>query len=243
VDALPGPAWRGSAVHRIVELWVKEDGCAPEALEARTRAFFQGPETHPVLRALWLPRLIESMCWIGKEVATLEREGRAIALVETRGEIEASGVILHGTADRIDRFRDGSIVIIDYKTGKPPSARQVKGGYALQLGLLGLIAERGGFPDLGGAAQASAFEYWSTGKDKGAFGFRKSPVKPGGSDKIVATEALTAHAAAHFGAAVEKWLTGDAAFTAQLNPDLPSYGEYDQLMRLEEWYGRGDDDG
>ena len=27
-------------------------------------------------------------------------------------------------------------------------------------------------------------------------------------------------------------------FTAKLNPAYAPYGDYDQLMRLEEWYGR-----
>ena len=33
--------------------------------------------------------------------------------------------------DRIDQLEDGSQLIIDYKTGKPPSAAQVKAGFAL----------------------------------------------------------------------------------------------------------------
>jgi ATP-dependent helicase/nuclease subunit B len=35
------------------------------------------------------------------------------------------------------------------------------------------------------------------------------------------------------------WLTGSEPFTARLNPAYAPYGDYDQLMRLEEWYGRG----
>jgi ATP-dependent helicase/nuclease subunit B len=35
-----------------------------------------------------------------------------------------------------------------------------------------------------------------------------------------------------------KWLTGSESFTAKLNPAYAPYGDYDQLMRLEEWYGR-----
>ena len=34
------------------------------------------------------------------------------------------------------------------------------------------------------------------------------------------------------------WLTGSEPFTAKLNPAYAPYGDYDQLMRLEEWYGR-----
>jgi ATP-dependent helicase/nuclease subunit B len=189
-----------------------------------------------------LPRLLESIRWIGTEVAADAAEGRHVVLVETKGEIEIGGVKLSGTADRIDRLADRAIAIVDYKTGKPPSAAQVKAGFALQLGLLGAIAQADGFGKLGGVPQA--FEYWSTAKDRGKFGYRKSPVKPGGSDKMVATEDFVAFSAARFREAAEKWLTGNEPFVAQLNPDLPSYGDYDQLMRLDEWYGRsGESDG
>ena len=86
----------------------------------------------------------------------------------------------------------------------------------------------------------SAFEYWSTAKAKEEFGYRKSPSIDGGNDKMVAAEEMTTHALGHFLAAAEKWLTGYEPFVAQLNPELPSYGDYDQLMRLDEWYGRSD---
>lgn len=243
IDADPGAAWRGTSIHRVLELWFREDGCAPGKLEQRTRDLFRGEEAHPILRALWLPRLLESVRWIDEQVALDAAEGRRIALVECTGETVLGGVTLHGTADRLDRMADGSLAIVDYKTGKPPSAKQVKEGFALQLGLLGVIAEQGGFNRMEGAGGVSAFEYWSTAKGKdNAFGYRLSPVKPGGDARRVATEDLTAHAAGEFLIAAGKWLTGDDVFTAQLNPDLPSYGDYDQLMRLEEWYGRGDDD-
>ena len=42
----------------------------------------------------------------------------------------------------------------------------------------------------------------------------------------------------NFAEAARKWLTGDEPFTAKLNPAYAPYGDYDQLMRLEEWYGR-----
>ena len=47
-----------------------------------------------------------------------------------------------------------------------------------------------------------------------------------------------AHAHRNFVEAAERWLTGAEAFTAKLNPAYAPYGDYDQLMRLEEWYGR-----
>jgi ATP-dependent helicase/nuclease subunit B len=50
--------------------------------------------------------------------------------------------------------------------------------------------------------------------------------------------AFTALAAGHFIAAAQSWLTGSEPFTAKLHPEYAPYGDYDQLMRLDEWYGR-----
>ncbi len=58
------------------------------------------------------------------------------------------------------------------------------------------------------------------------------------ADKDIGPEEFLAHAAAHFLDAAGKWLTGDEPFTAKLNPAYAPWGDYDQLMRLEEWYGR-----
>ncbi len=47
-----------------------------------------------------------------------------------------------GTADRIDRLRDGSYEIIDYKTGYVPTKKDVKSFMAPQLALLGMLFEK-----------------------------------------------------------------------------------------------------
>src|SRR3546814_2830278 len=98
-------------------------------------------------------------------MAAQVRDGRRVLAAELRGAIDLAGVTLNGTADRIDRLGTGGIGIVDYKTGKPPSAAAVRAGFSMQLGLLGLIAERGGFADIAGIAEA--FEYWSISKSGG----------------------------------------------------------------------------
>ncbi len=249
VDADPSAAWRGTEVHRILQRWAIEDGCNPDRLEARARDLLAGADAHPLMRALWQPRLLEAVRWIAAEVAKDRLAGRTIALVEEKGEAMLAGVTLNGTADRIDRMADGKLAIIDYKTGKPPSGKMVAAGFALQLGLLGLIAEGGGFETLGGGTLAGAFEYWSLGKKGDSFGYRESPVDDEGKRDKVVTADFTAKAYDDFEKAAGTWLTGMAPFIAKLNPEIPSYGDYDQLMRLEEWYGReaaadaGDNDG
>jgi ATP-dependent helicase/nuclease subunit B len=240
VDADAGPAWRGTAVHEILQHWAEAGTLDPADLEARAQAMFDRPEVHPLLKALWQPRLMEAIRWIATEVAKDKAAGRTILAVEREGRAEVAEVTLMGKADRIDRLSDGTLGVIDYKTGKPPSAKMVKAGYSLQLGLLGVIAEMGGFAGLGDQPRAADFEYWSLAKKGDQFGYRESPVDSTGSRGKIVTSSFTAHAHEQFSGLVEAYLLGTVPFTAQLNPEVANYGDYDQLMRLEEWYGRDD---
>lgn len=239
IDADPSAAWRGTAVHSILEKWARDDAGDPAKLEQRTKDLLRSADAHPLMRALWQPRLLEAVRWIAGQIVIDKAEGREITLVEERGKAEIAGILLNGTADRIDILPGGAIAIVDYKTGKPPSAKMVKAGYAMQLGLLGLIAEHGGFEALGQGRIAGAFEYWSLAKKGDSFGYRDSPVDPEGKRDKIRTDEFTSAALDDFTQAAERWLTGTEPFTAKLNPEIPTYADYDQLMRLEEWYGRG----
>ncbi|MBC9032039.1 double-strand break repair protein AddB [Sphingomonas sp. JC676] len=234
VDADPSAAWRGTAVHAVLENWFEIDDCAPEKLSARAEAMLADERTHPMMRALWQPRLREAIDWIATQIAA--DPARKVLAVEKRGAIVFDGVALSGTFDRIDRLADGNLAIVDYKTGKPPSLAAVREGFSLQLGLLGLIAERGGFDGIAG--RATGFEYWSLSRNKfGGFGYVESPCDPKRRDYLPANEFVD-RAVAQFEGAARMWLTGDEPFTAKLHPDYAPYTEYDQLMRRDEWYGR-----
>lgn len=236
VDADPSARWRGVAVHLILEQWFRQDRADPAKLPERARALMQDDLTHPMIRALWSPRLLEAVEWIAASVAEAAREGRHILSVEGSGGAEIAGVMLTGRYDRIDRLPDGSVAIIDYKTGQAPSTAAVREGFSMQLGMLGVIAERGGFP--GVAGRANGFEYWSLAKSKDGFGRIVSPVDPDGAKDRIRTDEFTTRAAAQFVEAARTWLTGDEPFTAKLVPEYAPYAEYDQLMRRDEWYGR-----
>lgn len=230
VDADHGAKWKGIAVHAVFEQWLREDNCDPAKLVPRARALLLSETIHPMLRALWQPRLMEAIRWIEDQETENRTVGRRPLAAEERGEATIGDVLLHGRADRIDAFEVGGIAIVDYKTGKAPSQKAVDEGFSLQLGLLGLIAEAGGFDGISGRSRAH--EYWSLSKYGGQFG---RCVRP---DKKMGPEEFLEHARRNFLAAAAKWLTGDEPFTAKLNPAYAPYGDYDQLMRLEEWYGR-----
>ena len=235
VDADPSPAWRGNQVHRILQEWFEQDDAAPDALRPRAEKLLTDPRTHPMIRALWGPRLREAVDWVAGEVEARRGE-RSILAVEGRGMLDLFGVELTGRFDRIDRRTDGGLIVVDYKTGQPPSIAAVREGFSLQLGLLGLIAERGKFADVTGTA--TGFEYWSLARNRsGGFGYVDSPCDPKRRDPIPADE-FVARASRNFEDAAAKWLTGAEPFTAKLRPEYAPFGDYDQLMRRDEWYGR-----
>ena len=233
VDAEPGPAWRGSAVHVVLDEWMREDKLDPDGLRVRAEALLAHPGTHPLTRMLWQPRLMAAIEWIAATIVENLAAYREPLVSERKGAITLAGIELSGVADRIDRRDDGSLVVVDYKSGKPPTAKMAEAGFAMQLGLLGAIAQRGGFGDVAG--NVSGFEYWSLAKSKGAFGH---VVMPTGKQPKVAAEDFVAHVEDRFAQAAARWLTGDEPFLAKLHPEYAPFADYDQLMRQEEWYGR-----
>jgi ATP-dependent helicase/nuclease subunit B len=234
VDADPSAAWRGSAVHKVLEAWAKEDRCDPAKLRDRAETLLRDSSAHPLMRALWQPRLLEAIGWIAEEVASNAEAGRRPIAAEVKGSCDVGGIDLYGEADRIDRLQGGGLAIVDYKTGTPPGPKAVAEGFSMQLGLLGLIAEHGGFPDVEGLP--AAFEYWSLARSpSGRLGYCRSPV---GARSGLDPADFTTLAERNFIAAAGRWLTGDEPFTAKLHPEHAPYGDYDQLMRLDEWYGR-----
>jgi ATP-dependent helicase/nuclease subunit B len=235
LDEEPSAAWKGTIVHDILERWHKQGG----SLADTAHQVLDEENLHPVMRALWLPRLVKGLEWVETELARLE--GRDVIAVERKGEMVVDGVRIHGRADRIDRLSDGTLAIVDYKTGSPPSARRVKEGFSLQLGLVGMMAEMGGIEGVSGTA--AQFEYWSLAKKAGAFGFRASPVKTDRNRAEIAPGEFTSLTDDFLHEAITRWIKGDEPFTARLVPNLEVYGDYDQLMRLEEWLGREDGDG
>jgi ATP-dependent helicase/nuclease subunit B len=222
--------WKGTAVHQVLQDWQEQDDCDPGRLRPRAERLLQDGAIHPMLRALWAPRLLEAIDWIAEMERRNQAVGRRPLTAEATGETALAGIVVHGRVDRIDRLAGGGLAIIDYKTGAPPTQKAVREGFALQLGLLGLIGRAGGFADAQGDPEA--FEYWSLQRYRGSFGRLMCP------DKDMAPGEFLEHAYRNFAEAAGKWLSGSEPFTAKLNPAYAPYGDYDQLMRLEEWYGR-----
>jgi ATP-dependent helicase/nuclease subunit B len=148
---------RGTAVHRAFERYAKEHPGPPD-------------EGHV---AIFASLLIESLAEAGVPPHRLAREhalainvspwvvalegkrrnGARLVIEETGSHsFEAPGGAFTVTAkaDRIE-VRGRVADILDFKTGSPPSAKQVSSGLAPQLTLTASILARGGFPEVGSA--------------------------------------------------------------------------------------------
>jgi ATP-dependent helicase/nuclease subunit B len=230
VDADHTARWKGTAVHAVFQQWLDHDDCDPDKLRPRAERLLREESVHPMLRALWAPRLLEAIDWIADMERRNQAEGRMPLKAERPGETVLAGITVHGRADRIDRLPGGGLVIVDYKTGAPPSQIAVKAGFALQLGLLGLIGRAGGFEGVVGDPEC--FEYWSLTRHQGNFGRLMA------ADKNMQPGEFLELAYSNFAKVAGRWLSGSEPFKAKLNPAYAPYDEYDQLMRLEEWHGR-----
>ncbi len=151
---------RGEAIHAALEAFLKrhpdslpDDATALAALLELGRASFAPWLGRAEVAALWWPRFERAMRWFvgyererranGYRPAVLEGEGATLLSGAPGGDFR-----LTARADRIDRHRDGALAVLDYKTGMPPSAKQVHAGLAPQLALEAAIAKAGGFAGL-----------------------------------------------------------------------------------------------
>jgi ATP-dependent helicase/nuclease subunit B len=250
LDMPPGPAWRGTQIHTLLENWVQLADYNIKSLIASTNAFLQDPAIPAQLRQLWGPKLRSAMQWAAITTQGNRAEGRVPLIIEVKKTIDTAGIKLTGKPDRIDRLADGRIAIVDYKTGSSqPKAGAREHGFALQLGLLAHMARAGAFSEQ--ELIAETLEYWllgAKGKDLGSFGTIDHPYGKT-FHKNGKVEAKYSHmipdnfadfAAQRLTEVAQRWLLGDAPFVAKVRPQYAVNSDYDHLMRYLEWYGRSD---
>ena len=149
---------RGSAIHEALGEFTKTfaDTLPAEpalALRGIGEKFFAPLMERPEARALWWPRFQRIAAWFAEwELARRDHINRIDA--EIRGEIgipldNGRTFILSARADRIEQRADGRFAILDYKTGQPPTGKQVRMGLSPQLTLEAAILREGGFKDIG----------------------------------------------------------------------------------------------
>ncbi|WP_157982024.1 double-strand break repair protein AddB [Oceanicella sp. SM1341] len=223
---------RGQVLHAVMERFVAEteDGLpeAPRALFERIVAEEIDAETPwPAQRRLWRGRMARGADWFLEQEAARRELGRPLRQ-EGRGvltfELPAGPFTLKAKADRLDRLTDGTIAILDYKTGSPPTKPQMR-AYARQLWLEAAIARAGGFSGIP-RAEVSELVY---------IGLPASGTE-GKVEQVVLGPGELAEDWQRFVEMMARFDDPDTPYTARLRPDFLSYGsDYDHLSRKGEW--------
>jgi ATP-dependent helicase/nuclease subunit B len=244
IDADPGAAERGTVLHEALAAFARAypEKMPPEGL-ARLLSLgdeaFESYKDFPGTVAVWRARFQRIARWfIGEENERRERIRKTLAEIRGRIEfpIEGEPFTLAARADRIDFFADGSVGVLDYKTGAAPSFKEMQVGLAPQLPLEAAIARAGGFAQVpkGTSIGEIAVMRLSGGNPPG------KTQSFTGDNRFKNCDELAEFNLAH----LKNLLT---AFAKQAQPYHPiprpkwrlRYGKYDHLARIAEWSASG----
>lgn len=232
---------RGSAIHSAFEdlahAWEAGEPADPVGLfEARYLEALAEAGMGPAELAREKAMAREAANWVAEFERRRRADGRRV-LVETEGKAElmVEGVAhtLTAKADRLEITPDGLGHVLDFKTGAPPSKKQINTGFSPQLTLTAAILTQGGF---GVSAQPGDLTY-----------VRVTGRQPAGEEISPKLEVTTAEAA------TTAWDGARALLAAYLDPNrgypsrvAPQFvkqyaSDYDHLARVFEWSTGGEE--
>lgn len=147
LDQMPGNREFGIAVHAALQLFFEDYPAMQADAESvlygyLDRATWEYKQRHRAA-LFWEQRLQVIAQHVLAFVRETETQRRAVESEQTM-ETKMNGIALHGRIDRKEIYHDGSISIIDYKTGDAPREKDIEEGREPQLALLGLIAAKQG---------------------------------------------------------------------------------------------------
>jgi ATP-dependent helicase/nuclease subunit B len=249
VDMPLSAADRGSAIHDALGEFTQSfaDALPDDAarvLRGIGEKYFAPLMERPEARALWWPRFRRIAAWFA-EWERARRGGVAGIDAEIRGEISIPlgnerSFALSARADRIERRRDGSFAILDYKTGQPPTGKQVRMGLSPQLTLEAAILRDGGFENIAAGASISELVYVRVSGNNPPGEQRTLELKIRPSDPPQSPDAAADEARRKLEALIREFEKEEQAYTSLNLPMWTNrYGAYDDLARIKEWSAAG----
>ena len=248
VDMPLSAADRGSAIHDALGDFTRSFARDLPADPVRVlreigQKYFTPLMERPEARALWWPRFQRIIGWFS-EWETARRGDIAAIDAEIRGEIPIhldNGRTFHlsARADRIERHADGRFVILDYKTGQPPTGKQVRMGLSPQLTLEAAILREGGFEgiDAGSSVRELAYVRISGNNPPGEHTALKLRIR---NETPQPPDEAADYARAQLEALIRKFESETEPYRSLNLPMWTNrYGSYDDLARIKEWSAAG----
>ncbi|AZL59431.1 double-strand break repair protein AddB [Tabrizicola piscis] len=216
----PDPRLRGVVLHEVLEGFVRAGATSRDDLLRIADAVLAERVAWPLARAIWRARIEKAAAPF---LAFSAGTGGDPVLLEERGAAPLEGLdfTLTGKPDRIDRLADGRLLVIDYKTGDPPSTDEQK-HFDKQLLLAAAMAERGAFPGLD-PAEVARVAFVGV---KAAFKTVENTLQPGEVDEVWEK----------FGALMARYARATQGYTARrAMKTVKDVSDYDHLSRYGEW--------
>jgi ATP-dependent helicase/nuclease subunit B len=248
VDMPLSVADRGSAIHNAIgeftKTFAKDLPADPvNALREIGLTHFAPLMERPEARALWWPRFQRVIKWFSEWEAD-RRANIAAIHAEIRGEIpipldDERTFHLSARADRIERLADGRYIVLDYKTGTPPTGKQVRMGLSPQLTLEAAILREGGFEriDAGSSVGELAYVRISGNNPPGKYEALKLKIK---NETPQPPNEAADYALAQLEALIRKFDNDTEPYRSLNLPMWTNrYGAYDDLARIKEWSAAG----
>jgi ATP-dependent helicase/nuclease subunit B len=223
-----GAAERGSRLHETLDEFLKAypDGALPDDALA---IFEQMGERHlatvlaaPAERAFWWPRFQRLARWFVATENARRSAGTKLLASETKGSVTLGPLTITAIADRIDEIEPGGWEIIDYKTGRVPSPKELNGLFSPQL----LLEAAMQFEDIDGPPHAVHVSYWqANGLGDGG------TVRP-----IEDSETLVPQMLALVAKMIDHFNDPSTPYAALPWPEfIPHFNDYKHLERVTEW--------
>ena len=234
IDADPGAAERGTMIHEALDRFVRDypDHMPPDVLRVLSDTgvtVFGKTLSLPGVWTFWWPRYERIIEWFA-ETETAYRQNIRKTHTEVPGTLEIISrqgkFTLIAKADRVDELEDGTISIIDYKTGQPPSGTDISLGFAPQLPLEAAIAQAGGFSGVAGAP-VTLLEFWQL-----SGGAPAGERRPAGKE----IQGLAEAALRGLTDLVTQFDNPETPYLSQPDPShTPRWSDYTHLARVLEW--------
>ncbi|HPD82308.1 MAG TPA: double-strand break repair protein AddB [Alphaproteobacteria bacterium] len=237
-------AERGNILHEIMERFVKKypkqlpSNAQDEFIEIAKNIIDQN-EYSEIIWNQWKPRLTKLSDWI----TTHEKQWREQArygVSEAQGKITVNENIndnftITARADRIDHINNGTVAIIDYKSGGTYSASKISTSELMQLPLEALILEQNGFSNSGFInKKVGSLSYWKLtgGEEAGKI------TELNNSDILEKTINVAKEGLIQL---IQTFERPETAYLAIPNLDkAPRYNDYAHLERVKEWAALGE---
>jgi len=249
VDMPLSAADRGSAIHDAIGEFTKQ--FAQRLPDDPARVLKEIGQNHfaplmerPEARALWWPRFQRIAAWFAEWEKARRNDIAGIA-AEVKGEIaipldHARIFVLSARADRIERRADGTFAILDYKTGQPPSGKQVRMGLSPQLTLEAAILCEGGFEGIDGGASIGELAYVRLSGNTPPGEHKPLELKIRQNDTPQPPDEAAKHARQQLEALIRAFENEEEPYRSLNLPMWTNrYGTYDNLARIKEWSAAG----